>query len=94
MTPTHRKQSASDHGPFRVESRAVVCTECTWGRALSVFEPRKRCGRDEQLSKIFPERAKVVIGWWYWPHSEEEIAAIRTFLETGDEAVLPEVYRA
>lgn len=52
-------------------------------------QDRKRSDRDEALSLLHRDRAKRVWGWITWPHTREEIAGIRHFLETGDDSQLP-----
>jgi hypothetical protein len=60
---------------------------------LPAWQPVKDSRRDRALLRRSPERARRVLGWINWPHSAEEIEAIRTYLETGDDSVLPDVYR-
>jgi hypothetical protein len=39
------------------------------------------------------DRARVVKGWAFWPHTAAEVEGIRHFLATGDFSRLPAIYR-
>jgi hypothetical protein len=61
-------------------------------RGLSRGERQRGSGRDQALMRMFPDRARRVYGWLTWNHTSAEIAAIRRFLETGDDRALPTLY--
>ena len=60
--------------------------------SLPPRQERKGCDRDIALMGAYPARAKRVYGWLSWPLTRQEIAGVRWFLETGDEAGLPAVF--